>query len=120
MLMTLFATNMFAQEKVRGIETKLVKTGETKMDVDIYAIEFNNRNSIPVSVTMELWEQGKYSTYHERYSEDKLLLSKDIVLKPNEVYIWKIGEKTKEEDGRLRDIGVYPTYYYKYEAYKLQ
>lgn len=124
MLMTLFASNMLAQEKVRGIETRLVKTGERYRDkVDLYAIEFTNRNSIPVSVTMELWKQGTYSSYYERYSEDKIQSSKDIVLKPNETYRWETG-LTKSDESRLRTpsmVDAYPSYYYyKYEAYKLQ
>lgn len=113
-----FATNAFAQEKVRGIETKLVLYGQYEdyyhVKNDLYGIEFTNRNSIPVSVTLELWKRNYEG-------EDKISISKDIVLKLNESYLWKI-EKVKI-DGELIDkdcVSSCGHYYYKYEAYKLQ
>lgn len=117
MIMCLFATNAFAQEKVRGIETKLVMYDEKDVDSswdDIYGVEFTNRNSIPVSVDVELW--------HRRYNkEDQLSLSKSFVLEPNESYLWKIW-KCKGSDGSIYECNCYSEcyYYYKYEAYKLQ
>ena len=120
MVMCIFSTNAFAQEKVRGIETKLVQYDYDNNRRGIYGIQFTNYNSISVSITMELWLKGKYSNLYERYAEDKVYLSKDIVLKPNESYLWKIG-KYKNDDGELWEGDYYPSYYYyKYEAYKLQ
>lgn len=109
MAMTLFATNMFAQEKVRGVETRLVETEEKgPYDTYLYAIEFTNRNSIPVSVTMELWRRASYKDIMEN--------TKDIVLMPNESYVWKIHKRVI--DGVLcDDYG--NCYFFKYEAYKL-
>lgn len=122
MFMSLFTTSVFAQEKVRGIETRLVKTEEiVDNNMYLYAVEFTNRNSIPVSITMELWRKGSWSSYYERYGEDKIELTKDVVLKPGESYTWKIRKK-KGDDGTLYS-GMsmsYTEYYYKYEAYKLQ
>ena len=119
MVMCMFSTNAFAQEKVRGIETKLVQYDyDNDRREGIYGIQFTNYNSISVSITMELWQKGKYSYSYERYAEDKIYLSKDIVLKPNESYLWKIGKKYKNDDGELWCYDGH--YYYKYEAYKLQ
>lgn len=123
MIMCLFATNAFAQEKVRGIETRLVKYDQEKACVycstydDVYGIEFTNRNSISVSITMELWMKGSYNSYNRDYNNDKLEQSKDIVLEPGESYLWKIRKK-RSSDGSLYYGNA--DYYYKYEAYKLQ
>lgn len=121
-IMCLFVTNAIAQEKVRGIETKLVQYDyDNDYRRDIYGIQFTNLNSISVSVTIELWKRGEYSTYYDRYAEDKIAITKDIVLKPNESYLWKIG-KAKSSDGELQELRCYSCshYYYRYEAYKLQ
>lgn len=108
MLMTLFTTNMLAQEKARGIETRVVK-----IDDYYYGVEFANRNTIPVSITMELWCLGNSDdNYKERLEQ-----TKDIVLQPNEKYVWRI-QVHKEADGRLYKN--YHYHYYKHEAYKLQ
>lgn len=124
-IMCLVATNTFAQEKVRGIETKLVKYDTYKYNdytEDVYGIMFTNRNSIPVSVTMELWEgQSRKSWTNSFESNNQLVSSKDIVLDPNESYLWKVNAG-KYGESSLRNLGeyTYHTYYYKYEAYKLQ
>ena len=115
MIMCLFATNAFAQEKVRGIETRLVAYDKVD-DYDIYGIEFTNRNSISVSITMELWKKGSYNNYNRDYNNDQLEQSKDIVLEPGESYLWKIRKKRKSDGSLYYDAD----YYYKYEAYKLQ
>lgn len=121
MIMCLFATNAFAQEKVRGIETRLVAYDKDGDKEDIYGIEFTNRNSISVSITMELWEKGSWNRWRDVYDDDRLSQGKDIVLEPGESYLWKI-EKKRSSDGSLyEERGSFNHYYYyKYEAYKLQ
>lgn len=142
MLMTLFATNMFAQE-VRGVETRRViyerqesyqvvgctmqdKLGES---TEYYGFEFKNLNTISVSVTIEIYRKG---------DSDKLIDTKDIVLNSNESYIHKYpvvkryewtGWVCNEYDSRdvkwkkLAEAGkshFESTYYAKYKAFKLQ
>lgn len=116
MVMCMFSTNAFAQEKVRGIETKLVQYDyDNDRREGIYGIQFTNYNSISVSIAMELWKKGEEGSYYQRATEDRIYLTKDIILKPNESYIWKINKYNC--DGVLCGAGYY---YYKYEAYKLQ
>lgn len=124
MIMCLFTTNAFAQE-VRGIETRYVKAGATTEETcycyeshsisknvyDLYNVEFTNYNSIPVSVTLELYESGSESPHQ----------TKDIILEPKESYVWKIKYKKSNQglwDGC--DCNTKRYYYVKYKAYKLQ
>ena len=139
MAISLFATNMLAQE-VRGIETKrVVYTGEEyKLYVDTrwgsreegksdkyFGFELTNQNSISVSVTIEVYKKG---------NPDKMIEMKEIVLKSKECYVQKYpsiqkyqGEPYNEGDytSRMayresRGRSEAEQYYVKYKAYKLQ
>lgn len=116
-VMCLFTTSAFAQE-VRGVETRFVKDEviEKNEDDQLYNVEFTNRNSIPVSVTMELWQES--SGTGRDAEPEKLLATKDIVLYPGESYVWEV--RKKKHGTRLRSDSWYDHYYVKYKAYKLQ
>lgn len=92
--MGIFTTCVFAQE-VRGIETRrAIYIGEKYelnysynyrsydfgSSVEYYGFEFTNLNSISVSVTIEVYEKG---------NPDKMIDTKEIVLKSQEKYIHK-------------------------------
>lgn len=145
MLMTLFAANLLAQE-VRGIETRRViydgqesypVVGCTMQDIlgesiEYYGFEFKNLNTIPVSVTIEIYRKG------DSDEPDKLIDIKDIVLTSKESYIhkypvvqryewtsWVCDEYDSEEvkwEKRAKEGKLYfeNTYYAKYKAFKLQ
>lgn len=145
-VMSLFTTQVSAQE-VRGVETRLAtyqgkeyelayKNSRDKWIVfghssEYLGFEFTNLNSIPVSVSVEIYEKGEKG--------DRLIDTKEIVLKSKESYIckyptiqkynygtgwgtvtsytysesenWeKCAEEGKEEANK---------YYTKYKAYKL-
>ena len=125
MTMCLFTINTFAQE-VRGVETRYVEDestrGEKNAEYKDYNVEFTNRNSIPVSVTLELWINADH--YDRQDIPERLIESKDIVLEPNESYVWKIrkrrecswdnNSKTYVPKSTLKGCHI------KYKAYKLQ
>lgn len=72
----------FAQNEVRGVETKIAKYEGPRYSAngDCYlwfGYQFTNLNSIPVSVDVEL------------YRDDELISTKSFVLKSKEIYIWK-------------------------------
>lgn len=126
MIMCLFTINAFAQE-VRGVETRYVEdefNDGVKDEDKKYNVEFTNRNSIPVSVTLELWENSKYDRYEKMDFPERFIESKDIVLKPNESYVWKIRkERVCSWDNASRTykpISILKDYHIKYKAYKLQ
>ena len=136
MAVGLFATNAFAQE-VRGVETRRADyAGDEYYTLYCYGrnynhedgksnlyigFEFKNLNSISVSVTIEVYLKGN--------GGDKLIDTKDIVLKTHETYIHKFP-KIKKYQGTPDNAGdnVYRAaegrreaekYYVKYKAYKL-
>ena len=117
MTMCLFTFNAFAQEEVRGIEIRYVKDEEiAKYEYDqLYNIECTNFNSIPVSVSLELWQRNYSGT------TNALSQTKDFVLKPNESYVWKVrrtksGSELYEPNCSSQCL----RYYVKYKAYKMQ
>lgn len=126
MTMCLFTINAFAQE-LRGVETRYVEdecSRSEKAENKLYNVEFTNLNSIPVSVTLELWENSKYDRYEKMDFPERLIESKDIVLKPNESYVWKIRKQREcSWDNASRTYTPNSTlkyYHIKYKAYKLQ
>ena len=145
--MSLFVSNVFAQE-LRGVETK-ISTYEGKEYAVGYksyrdnwiafghsslylGFEFTNLNSVPVSVSVEI--------YHKGEKADKLIDTKEIVLKSRESYICKYPILKKYEDESSwgyvtsysydndknwekcaeRGLEIANEYYTKYKAYKLQ
>ncbi len=134
-LLLFISTMTFAQE-VRGIETKRVKD-----DNGNYGWELYNKNSISVSVDIELWYKGH--SYTERnhngfitleYQEDtKIVETKSIVLKAGEQYVFKPVYFRKNGDSnqwavsisdsyignRYRYTDAVENYYIKYQAHKL-
>ncbi len=112
LIMCLFTANAFAQE-VRGLEIKWVKElcRDKYGEYDAYNVKVSNRNSIPVSVTLELWRKGYVQDrYPYNQIPESLEKTKDIVLDPNEDYVWKIEIGVSYKDN----------YIVKYKAYKLQ
>ncbi len=122
MVMCLFTTSAFAQE-VRGVETRFVKNGETlylsASKEDAYNVEFTNRNSITVSVTVELWQAAVEARGYFSAKPEKLVATKEIVLDPGESYIWDLGRNYFFSDGKLYN-SIWEVFYVKYKAYKLQ
>lgn len=134
-----FATSVFAQE-VRGVETRLAEyVGDAyKVKVqassssyayettktEYYGFELTNKNSIPVSVSVEIYERTEKG--------DKLVATKDVVLKSEESYIMKQPKLKKFYDGNpycggytvdklIAEGKKYANYFYvKYNAFKLQ
>lgn len=114
-LMCFASANAFAQEEVRGIETRKVAYALSGSNKDYYnrdvywwwwGFEFHNANSISVSVDIELYEQ---------YNGEKLRDTKTIILKPNETYVFK-----QENNDAFHGKSAPENYYIKYKAYKLQ
>lgn len=140
MAIGLFATSAFAQE-VRGVETRRADyAGDEYYTLYCYGrnydhedgksnlyigFEFKNLNSISVSVTIEVYLKGG-----NKDGSDKLIDTKDIVLKNNETYIHKypkirkyqgVPDYSGDNDYRaMRGRAEAEKYYVKYKAYKLQ
>lgn len=134
MLMTLFAANLLAQEEVRGIETRLttyqgdkykasLRGSVNKIVAGYYGFELTNRNSITVSVSVEV--------YTRENNAEVLVATKDIVLNSGETYIMKKpqlkkyidysnpGYDPKEEELLENGKENADRYYVKYKAFKL-
>lgn len=112
----LFAANVNAQE-VHGVETKLVCTYDCNPDgswdnwndngvtkYPCFSYEFTNRNSIPVSVEVEL---------HGVDDKDIIMATKSFVLESGESYVFKVSSK-----GVAKYID-HNYFYVTYKAYKL-
>ena len=115
-LWCLAATDLFAQNEVRGVETRrVIYDGPNYRDMytEYYGFEFSNRNSIPVSVSIELWCNSS------GYEDPILVTTKDVVLDPGEKYILKQENNSIfwVHDGNSLNIS---DYYVKYKAYKLE
>lgn len=109
------SVSAFAQEEVRGIETRKVAYELYDTHKDYYnretkwwrwGFEFHNANSISVSVDIELYEH---------WNGEQLRDTKTIVLKPNETYVFK-----QENNAAFQGPKAPENYYIKYKAYKLQ
>lgn len=132
--MSMCITNVFAQE-VRGVETRradyegeyytLYRWGRNYDPEDgssnkYIGFEFTNLNSIPVSVTIEVYSKG---------NPDKMIDTKEIVLKSKESYIHKypkirkyqgVPDKSGDMDYReSKGRAEAEKYYVTYKAYKL-
>lgn len=126
----------FAQNEVRGVETKLVKyegseyyVWDGKYSNLRFGYQFLNLNSIPVSVDAELYVTDEYT------KEQNLRDTKTFVIEPKETYIWKFEYVTDftvykwvhSGDGYMY-TKAYPgdeetygsIYMIKYKAYKLE
>lgn len=126
MAICLFATNAFAQmQEVRGVETRRVvyngpeykKYSDTY--TEYYGFEFHNMNSVSVSVDIELYLRETATDGWGNKKQDILIATKTIVLKPNEIYLYK-----RESDCDFRVYCYYlgidiDRYYVTYKAYKL-
>lgn len=117
--------NLSAQNKVRGVETRRVIYDGPQYKVyneyytEWYGFEFSNRNSIPVSVSMELWIRTRTS-YDSYDGKEQVVTTKDVVLDPGEKYILKQENNwifTVHDRNSRRYID---DYYVKYKAYKLE
>lgn len=139
MAIGLFSTSAFAQE-VRGVETRLAEyVGDAYKvtayaneyssyateytETEYYGFELTNKNSIPVSVSVEIYERTEKG--------DKLVATKDVVLTSGESYIMKQPKIIKYYNGtpyntytksQLITFGKeHANYFYvKYKAFKLQ
>lgn len=124
MAICLFATNAFAQmQEVRGVETRRVvyngpeykESGYTY--TEYYGFEFHNMNSVSVSVDIELYRRVTDTDSWGNKKQDILIATKTIVLKPNEIYLYK-----RESDSGFRVHSWHnyiDRYYVTYKAYKL-
>lgn len=103
-----FTTQLYAQNEVRGVETKVVKYQGSYYDVgerqsnEWFGYSFTNMNSIPVSVDAELYEGGS------------LTETKSFTLQPQESYIWKFEH---EWDFQVTYAQFF-SYGFSYEYYK--
>lgn len=130
-------TDLFAQSEVRGVETKLViydgpeyKTWVSngyrsieRIYTEWFGFSFQNMNSIPVSIDVELCYLDDYNNNRRR-----VVQRKSFVLNSQESYIWKFEDNTDFEvyyDGyektkpRRGSDSSY-TYFVDYKAYKLE
>lgn len=115
-----------ALDEVRGVETRRViyegplyeynnhvyNRGQSGESVRYYGWEFTNRDSIAVSVDIELWCQSDPS--------NRIVKTQTVVLEPKESYIFK-----REEHGSVKVDDPDPehpisSYYVQYKAYKLE
>ena len=134
-LLCLTAPGLSAQTEVRGIETRRVvydgpeygysynmsRSKYEKWSTEYYGFEFYNRNSIPVSVSIELWCQGYYDGYYW-LEKPTLITTKEAVLDAGEKYIFKPERSDnfrEHQDTHMNMIGI-NSYYVKYKAYKLE
>lgn len=133
-----FTTQLYAQNEVRGVETKVAKyqgsyysVGDTESN-EWFGYSFTNMNSIPVSVDAELYEHSG-----SVYEPTRLTETKSFTLQPQESYIWKF-EQTNNTDFQVTcaRFSGYRNYYnertepghwgsgkkyiIKYKAYKLE
>ncbi len=131
-----FTTQLYAQNEVRGVETKVAKyqgsyysVGDTESN-EWFGYSFTNMNSIPVSVDAELYEHSG-----SVYEPTRLTETKSFILQPQESYIWKFEKNTdfrvtgsyhsgygreyfeRTEPGHYRSG---TKYIIKYKAYKLE
>lgn len=121
-------TDLFAQSEVRGVETKLViYDGPEYIDwisngyrsyTEWFGFSFQNMNSIPVSIDVELCYLGDYNSR-------RVVQRKSFVLNSQESYIWKFEDNTDFEvygDGyeKTKPRRVYSEYFVDYKAYKLE
>ena len=111
----------FAQNEVRGVETKLAKYDGPRYSL-WFGFQFTNLNSIPVSVDAELY----YHFIDVNYDRvDRLEAIKTFVLEPKETYIWKFENNDDFQVGKSETLtwssarGPYG-YYVRYKAYKLE
>ncbi len=123
MVLALCSIDSTAQE-VRGIESRRVIyngpqyrysynwSHDLRSSTEYYGWEFYNRNSIPVSLDIELW----YNV-----DGDKIVQTKSVVLESGEKYIFKFDgqDSTVKHDVTYNGYGI-GAYYVKYKAYKLQ
>ena len=129
-----FTTQLYAQNEVRGVETKVAKyqgsyysVGDTESN-EWFGYSFTNMNSIPVSVDAELYEQRSV------YQPTRLTETKSFTLQPQESYIWKFEQTNSDFKVKSAEFSGNRTYYYeskepgyrsgtkyiiKYKAYKL-
>lgn len=129
-LWCLAATDLSAQNEVRGVETRRAIYDDgpeygydpsyysgkpKKYSTEYYGFEFSNRNSIPVSVSIELWSR--------EYEVPTLIATKEVVLDPGEKYILKHENsdafKLYSPNSDFKQT-VINRYYVKYKAYKLE
>lgn len=110
-----------SSQEVRGVETRRIIYEGDEYSYEwpfshltgnkYYGWEFTNRNSITISLDIELWSQS---------GDGKIVKTKTVILKPRESYVLKREEhcSTKVQGG----CDDYPisNYYTKYKAYKLQ
>lgn len=126
----------FAQNEVRGVETKVAKyegrSYETKYKTYRnlwFGYSFTNMNSIPVSVDAELYKIAQ--------GEHRIVTTKSFTLKSGETYIWKFETNDDfqvyypcgyynasyhsecDKDEPSCSSGHNTSYYIKYKAYKL-
>lgn len=121
-----FTTQLYAQNEVRGVETKVAKYKGSYYDVgesrpnEWFGYSFTNMNSIPVSVDAELYESGSLTD------------TKSFTLQPQESYIWKF-ENNSDFKVKYSTSSMYSyrdtyhersqpsgSYFIKYKAYKLE
>ncbi len=126
-VMGFVSTEAFAQE-VRGVETRRViyngpryyysnSPGTDNYSTEYYGWELKNRNSITVSVDVELRAQNPFAG-----GEGKVIKKQTVILAPNESYIFKREEHRCTHVERSWDDhnNKISEYFVVYKAYKLQ
>ena len=137
MLLYITAIESFAQTEIRGVETKRVIYDGPEYQIKIvvnggfayatktqyYGWEFTNRNSIPVSIAIELWEINTLMDIFVKKGEEHYLRkTKDIVLESGESYVFKCHDDlyTQVYNNYGDKNTEISNFYIKYKAYKLE
>lgn len=138
MAMSLFASNVFAQE-VRGVSTRrVIYESDNQYDADkggksgrYYGWEVTNNNSISISVDIYLYKRGAEVTSDSYTTQipPTIVKTQSITLKSGESYIFKnedmcatrVDKECPYLSGYDNNVRMKIQHYYlEYKAYKLQ
>ena len=108
LLICITSLDVFAQQEVRGIETRRVTLENG------YGWEFYNRNKVAVSIDIEIWWWYYNNAGYTYDPNSRIVETKSIILAPEEKYTYLYKNMT---DYNQSDNKKY--YYVKYKAYKL-
>lgn len=136
--MSLFASNVFAQE-VRGVSTRrVIYESDNQYTSDnggysgrYYGWEITNNNSITISIDLSLYKQGYEVMGYGRTTSvpPSIIQTKSIILKSGESYIFKnenncamrVDKKCPYIEGFENAVRLtIDMFYVEYKAYKLQ
>lgn len=129
LIICITSLDAFAQQEVRGIQTRrVIYNGDSyKADngiyTEYYGWELYNCNKFTVSVDIELWLHDHETTNNQQLTYfNQIVRTQSIVLSPEEKYIFKNEDMESAHlkhsyYARFYGIGCY---YITYKAYKLE